>query len=296
MNHNLQKLADFQPQHSFFVGFDSDGTVFDTMEIKQKECFCPNNVKYWNLQPVSKYAREVAEFVNLYSKWRGSNRFPALLKTLELLQERAEVKNRGFKLPDLTPLREWINSGVPLGNATLAEECQKTGDPVLKTTLEWSLAINKTVEEIVHDIPTFSYVKESLARLAPHVDMICTSQTPIEALKREWSEHDLAKYVALFADQEYGNKSDHLRLTAGGKYPHNRILMVGDALGDLQAAEANGVLFYPILPGREDESWKQFYEEGIERFLNGQFEGEYQLQLINQFKDLLPEKPWWISS
>lgn len=296
MKHNLQKLAGFQPQHSFFVGFDSDGTIFDTMEIKQKECFCPNNVKYWNLQPVSKYAREVAEFVNLYSKWRGSNRFPALLKTLELLQERPEVKNRGFKLPDLTSLRQWIGSGVPLGNATLAEEYQKTGDPILKTTLEWSLAINKTVEEIVHDIPTFNYVKESLARLAPYADMICTSQTPIEALKREWSEHDLAKYVALFADQEFGNKSDHLRLTAVGKYPQNRILMVGDALGDLHAAEANGVLFYPILPGREDESWKQFYEEGIDRFLNGQFEGEYQLKLINQFKDLLPEKPWWISN
>ena len=52
----------------FFVGIDSDGCVFDTMEIKHKECFCPNVIKHWGLQAVSKYAREAAEFVNLYSR------------------------------------------------------------------------------------------------------------------------------------------------------------------------------------------------------------------------------------
>jgi hypothetical protein len=36
-----QPLKDFQPRHEFFVGIDSDGSVFDTMGIKQRECFCP---------------------------------------------------------------------------------------------------------------------------------------------------------------------------------------------------------------------------------------------------------------
>ncbi|GIT38550.1 MAG: hypothetical protein Ct9H300mP7_4710 [Verrucomicrobiota bacterium] len=35
-------------------------------------------VKHNGLQAVSKYARQVWEFVNLYSKTRGANRFPAL--------------------------------------------------------------------------------------------------------------------------------------------------------------------------------------------------------------------------
>ena len=83
-----QPLKDFQPQHDFFVGVDSDGCVFDTMELKQKECFIPNTIKIWNLQSVSKYARETAEFVNLYSKWRGINRWPALTKVFDLLAER----------------------------------------------------------------------------------------------------------------------------------------------------------------------------------------------------------------
>ena len=29
-------LKEFQPKHTFFVGIDSDGSVFDTMGIKQR--------------------------------------------------------------------------------------------------------------------------------------------------------------------------------------------------------------------------------------------------------------------
>ncbi len=92
-------LAEMQPEHAFFVGIDSDGCVFDTMEIKHKECFIPNTIQYWDLQAVSKYAREAAEFVNLYSKWRGVNRWPALTMTFDLLRERPEVQRRGPPSP-----------------------------------------------------------------------------------------------------------------------------------------------------------------------------------------------------
>ena len=72
-------LREFQKCNEFFVGIDSDGCAFDTMEVKHKECFIPNIIKYYNLAAVSKYAREAAEFINLYSQWRGINRFPALI-------------------------------------------------------------------------------------------------------------------------------------------------------------------------------------------------------------------------
>lgn len=51
------------------------------------------------------------------------------------------------------------------------------------------------------------------------------------------------------------------------------ILMVGDALGDMQAAKDTGVLFYPILPGQE-ESWKVFSEEILPDFLAGRYRGK----------------------
>ena len=45
-------LKDFKPKHKFFLAVDSDGSAFDSMEIKHKECFIPNIIKYWNLQGV----------------------------------------------------------------------------------------------------------------------------------------------------------------------------------------------------------------------------------------------------
>ena len=119
---------DFQKKSDFLIGIDSDGCAFDTMEIKHKECFIPNTVKYFGLQSVSKYAREAAEFVNLYSKWRGINRFPALTMTLDLLEERPEVKNRGTKIPKLQGVRDWIERETKLGNPALTAEVEKTGE------------------------------------------------------------------------------------------------------------------------------------------------------------------------
>ena len=98
-------LAALEPQRDFFVGIDSDGCAFDTMEIKHKECFIPNIIKHWSLQAVSKYAREASEFVNLYSKWRGVNRWPALVMTFDLLRERPDVLARPVEIPQAPQVR-----------------------------------------------------------------------------------------------------------------------------------------------------------------------------------------------
>jgi phosphoglycolate phosphatase-like HAD superfamily hydrolase len=263
------------------------------MEIKQKECFCPINIKVWGLQPVAKYAREAVEFVNLYSKWRGSNRFPALLKVLDVLAERDEVKERGFKVPQLKSLQEWVESGAPLGNQSLEEEVSKTGDPILAKTLEWSYAINRAIEELVSGIPPFPCVRESLIKISGNADLICVSQTPAEALEREWAEHDLTQYVRLIAGQEFGTKIEHLELTTTGKYSDDHVLLVGDALGDLNAAKAVNALFYPINPGHEEESWQRFYEEAADKFFGETYNGAYQAERIREFETLLPEAPPW---
>ncbi len=65
MSNQREILKKLQPTKEFFIGIDSDGCVFDTMEIKQKECFCPNFIRFYELQKVSKYARETWEFVKL---------------------------------------------------------------------------------------------------------------------------------------------------------------------------------------------------------------------------------------
>jgi phosphoglycolate phosphatase-like HAD superfamily hydrolase len=283
-----------QPEHEFFVGIDSDGCAFDTMEIKQKECFCPNTVKYWGLQPISKYAREAVEFVNLYSKWRGINRWPALVMVFGLLRERPEVQARHATIPEAPRLREFIADGAfPKSNDGLKAYRQEHPDPELDTAWAWTTSVNATVADIVYGIPPFPYVRESLEFLQDRADMIVVSQTPNEALVREWEEHDIARYVRIIAGQERGTKTFHLELAARGKYPSDHVLMIGDAPGDLKAARANGALFFPINPGHEDESWQRFCEEGIHKFLALEYKGAYEAGLIAEFERFMPEVPPW---
>ena len=289
-----QPLVDLVSEQSFFVGIDSDGCAFDTMEIKHKECFAPNIIKHWSLQAVSKYAREAAEFVNLYSKWRGINRWPALVMVFDLLRERPEVQARNVEPPMAEKIRAFIaDDGFAKSNDGLAEYMEAYPDPELDLAWRWTNGVNDTVTDMVHGVPPYPYVRESLAFLADKADMIVVSATPLEALVREWKEHDIAQYVRVSAGQEMGRKQLHLQLAAGGKYPENRVLMIGDAPGDMKAAKANNALFYPINPGQEEASWKRFYDEAVHKFLAEEYAGAYETKVIAEFEAMLPSTPPW---
>ena len=148
MSDPAQVLRDFKPTREFFVGIDSDGCIFDSMEIKHKECFAPMFIKHFELQAVSKYGREVWEFVNLYSKTRGANRFPALVWALDLLRQRPQVQARGVKVPETGALKEWVSRETKPGNATLNAEVQR-GNRGLEQVKRWSDAVNAQIEDIV---------------------------------------------------------------------------------------------------------------------------------------------------
>jgi phosphoglycolate phosphatase-like HAD superfamily hydrolase len=297
MSTGPEALKTFKPTagKKFFIGFDSDGCVFDTMEVKHKECFIPAFIWKWDLQSVSKYARECHEFVNLYSKYRGVNRFPALVRQMELLAERPQAKARGFKLPNLEPIKNWMASEKALGNATLKKAVASSGDPILKRTLEWSEEINKRIEECVYGVPPFPGVRELLKKAQPDCDMIVVSQTPFAALDREWKEHGIDGYVQMICGQEMGSKDEHLCGTCLGRYETVNTLMIGDAFGDYKAAKASKSLFYPVLPGKEDESWARLLSEAYPKFLAGTFAGAYQESLIKEMDAMLPEKAPWQS-
>ena len=292
MSDSAQSLRDFKPKNDFFIGIDSDGCVFDSMEIKHKECFTPMFVKHHKLQAVSKYAREVWDFVNLYSKTRGANRFPALVRALNLLRERSEVKARKVNVPSYPALEDWIKRESKLGNATLAAEVDG-GNEDLSHIKIWSDAINEQVSDIVHGVPPFPLLKETLDKSLNKADMMVISQTPCDALQREWAEHDISKYVEIIAGQEMGTKTEHLKYSAVNKYDSNKILMIGDAPGDHKAAKDNKILFYPIIPGNEEYSWERLYTEALDRFFAGTYEGEYEEKLFSEFDNSLPEKPNW---
>lgn len=284
-------MPDYSPNHEFLVGIDSDGCVFDTMELKHKECFIPPFINHYELQGVSKYAREAAEFVNLYSKSRGVNRFKALVEQLDWLRRRPEVKARGVNVPQVKGVVSWLERETKLGNPALGAAVEATGDPDLKRALNWSLEVNKTVANMVRGVPPFPHVKKCLERFAPMADMIVVSATPQAALEAEWQEHGVAKYVRAICGQEAGSKAE--ALTVAKHFGEHKTLMIGDAPGDHKAADANKSLFFPINPGEEEASWKRLLDEGIDRFLNGTFAGAYQQELLDEFHKYLPADPPW---
>ena len=203
------------------------------------------------------------------------------------------MTRRGVELKSTESLGRFIDSGKPLGNPSLKEEVERTGDPELVLALEWSENVNRDISRMVHGVAPFSGVRDCLEKLADRADLMVVSATPVAALTAEWEEHDLARYTRLIAGQEVGSKASTLKAAATAGYEDGRILMVGDAPGDLKAARANGTLFFPVVPGEEEESWARLRDEGLDRFLAGTFAGEYEDDLVNTFLSKLPSTPPW---
>ncbi|MDO4259111.1 MAG: hypothetical protein Q4C87_06260 [Actinomycetaceae bacterium] len=288
-----QLLIDFVPTKDFFVGIDSDGCAMDAMNIKHQECFTPSYIKYFNLQAASTLVRETALFVNLYSTTRGQNRWVALARLFELLRGRPEVLARGVSIPEGKELQEFLDSDFPRSDAGIAAFAAEYPSAEIAQCIEWGHGVNELIAWMVHGCAPFPGVREAFIAMQSDVDCMTISATPLEALEREWGEHDLARYMKVIAGQEMGSKPQHIHFAAKGKYDDDRIMLIGDAPGDRDAAFSEGVLFYPIHPGNESASWQRFRDEALPRFLNGTFKGEYQDELVTQFNALLPAEPHW---
>jgi phosphoglycolate phosphatase-like HAD superfamily hydrolase len=283
-------LADFIPARDRFIGIDSDGCAFDSMAIKWQECFIPRAIEHCGLQPIARDARRCLEFVNLYSQSRGVNRFFGLLESLDWLARLPTVAARGFAVPPMTALRRWTASNPqPTTDQLRALVAREPADDLVRA-LAWSDAANADIRRMVRGVPPFPPFPAILADLAAVADILVVSSTPVEALRREWDEHGLTRHVRLICGQETGAKAEVLRRAAAA-YPRDRALMIGDAPGDRRAAATNGIRFYPIVPQREEECWRRFADEALDRFLAGTYAGAYEDGLAADFAAGLPAMP-----
>ena len=71
-------------------------------------------------------------------------------------------------------------------------------------------------------------------------------------------------------------------------------MMVGDAPGDETAADDVGIRFFPILPKRENESWRHFQDAVFPRFLADRYAPAAETRYRARFHDRLPELPPWL--
>lgn len=288
MSDTRTELKTIPKRHDFLICVDSDGTVFDTMPAKHR-CFRDSLVRYFERVGLSpgQATAEVWKYVNLDSIHRGENRFRALLLALDLLRA------RGADIPDTPRLRAWVATEPCLGNPALKSLLERDFSREMSLIYDWSVGSDDTIAATVRGMPPFPLARESLARASESADLVVVSNTPCATLKREWSEHGVDRFISFIGGQEYGSKKDHIRLISEGKYPPEHILMIGDSSGDRAAADANGTLFFPVIPGRETESWRTLSEEGLDRFLGETYAGDYQEKVLNEFRAVLLATPPW---
>lgn len=271
----------YRKTKKFLVCVDSDGCAMNTMDIKHHNCFGPEMIRVWHLDKDEERIINLWNHINLYSKTRGINRFKGLAKTFEVL------KNQGILIPDLDSLLNWVEGASELSNPSLEKEIKKTGSHCLTQALEWSLAVNEAISHLEADDKPFLGVQKGLALISQIADISVVSSANGEALDSEWNRHGLTQYIQLLLGQEAGTKGACISHLKGKGYKEENVLMVGDAPGDLAAARANGVRFYPILVGKEEFSWERLYTEAIIKLMEGSFDKSYQEQLIDEFETIL---------
>lgn len=275
-------LDNFNKQKDFLICIDSDGCAIDTMDIKHIKCFGPCMVTEWNLEEWKEPILERWNEVNLYTLTRGINRFKGLAVAL------IEINEKYIKIEGLDEFVRWTEETKELSNESLEVEIEKTNNICLKKALEWSKSVNKSIDLLSDDEKCpFEGVKEAIILAKKVADIAIVSSANEKAVLDEWNKHGLLENVDIVLTQNIGSKSYCINKLIAKGYSRNNVLMVGDALGDLKAAEENEALYYPIMVRKEKESWIRFSKEALERFTSNSYYGEYQEKVIAEFKENL---------
>jgi len=293
---NLNQLKEHKPNNEYFVGIDSDGTVFNSMELKHKDCFIGSLIRIFDLAPITHEIHIVWNYVNIFSINRGTNRFKALLLTFNYLREMDHIKTFNLKIPNLNILNKWIEKSEQLSNDSLIKfslEVTSNEKSELDTVIEWSEDVNHMVKVTAINLPPMKGALEAMSLIKNEVDLFVISNTPLETLNREWSENKINKNILYIGGQETGTKTQMLKAVAEKKYDPDKILVIGDSPGDLKAAQNINALFFPILPLQEEISWSEFIKRGYEYFIKKSYVGEYQKNQIQKFQSILNVDPPW---
>ncbi len=270
----------FTKKKDFIVCIDSDGCAMDTMNIKHYRCFGPCMVREWGLEQWQDEILTSWNRVNLFTKTRGINRFKGLAVALK------EVNDRYKAIEGVDDLVKWADEAPELSNR--AVEAMIPNGQIFAKALNWSRAVNEGIEKLPkEEIKPFDGVKETLEEIHKSCDIAVVSSANPEAVKAEWERFGLLDYVDILCTQDMGSKAYCIGEIAKKGYDKRNILMCGDAVGDMKAAQSNGVLYYPICVNKENQSWAKLRTESLSKFTDGSFDDGYQQSLIDEFMDNL---------
>jgi phosphoglycolate phosphatase-like HAD superfamily hydrolase len=272
---------DFTKENEYLICIDSDGCAMDTMDIKHISCFGPEWIKTFGLEKYESEALEYWNKINLYSATRGINRFKGLAMGL------LEMERRGVLVEGLDSFVNWTNKAKELSNPALMAECQKVRSSCMELALLWSIRVNRAISELPKLDKPFPNVKLAMEEMVREADLVAVSSANGQAVEEEWTKHGLKGYTKALLCQEAGSKSFCISELLKKGYDAHKVCMVGDAPGDRDAAFDNQVCFYPIVVGKEGESWRRLKEEAFPRLLSGEFDQAYQEELLADFNKVL---------
>lgn len=271
----------FERKHDFLVCVDSDGCAMDTMNCKHFHCFGPCMVMEWELDQWRAAILERWNDVNLFQMTRGINRFKGLAMAL------TEIDEKYIPIPGVKTLVQWVDTTKALSNDALIEAIEAApegeGKQCLEKALSWSKAVNSSIVQLPEDMKVpFVGAKEGLAAAHAFADVAIVSSANRSAVEEEWSQHGLLEHTDILLAQDCGSKAHCIARMLEYGYRKDQVLMVGDAPGDCDAAESNGVWYYPILVNREAESWTELRAVALGKLQDGTYEA-YQPEKKRQF-------------
>ena len=260
----------FERKHDFLVCVDSDGCVMDTMNCKHFHCFGPCMVAEWQLEEWKEAILDRWNVINLFSMTRGINRFKGLAMAL------SEIDKQYKAIAGIEALVHWADTAPALSNDGVAKAIAEAADPVAKQIFEkaisWSKAVNAAIVELDENLKVpYEGAKEGLTAAHSFADVAMVSSANRDAVEEEWGKFGLLEHTDIVLAQDVGSKAACIADMLKFGYDKDKVLMIGDAPGDSDAAEKNGVYYYPILVNHEKGSWEEAIALAFGKLRSGEY-------------------------
>jgi phosphoglycolate phosphatase-like HAD superfamily hydrolase len=242
----------------------------DTMNCKHFHCFGPCMVDEWGLQQWQDAILERWNVINLFSMTRGVNRFKGLAMAL------GEINETYKPIPGVKALQDWAATAPALSNDGVAKAAAEAADPeakrIFEKALSWSKAVNAAIVQLDEALKVpYDGAKEGLAAAHTFADVAMVSSANRDAVEEEWGKFGLLAHTDIVLAQDIGSKAACIAEMMKFGYDPNKVLMVGDAPGDSDAAKKNGVYYYPILVNHEKESWDEAIAVAFDKLQSGDY-------------------------
>ena len=169
----------------------------------------------------------------------------------------------------------------------MAKAAEDAEDPearqIFRKALSWSKAVNAAIVKLPEELKVpYDGAKEGLAAAHSFADVAMVSSANRDAVEEEWGKFGLLEHTDIVLAQDVGSKAACIARMLQFGYDPDKVLMVGDAPGDCDAAEKNGVHYYPILVNHEKQSWEEAIAVGFDKLRSGQY-AEYGIEKKQAF-------------